>query len=91
MIKEYTTELPNGTKGYVVELTDELDNTCKLEWFLESLKFVREIQEFKTSDMQRYLKCGYGTVCKVLDELCALCIIEIIEGPPHLKYRSMIR
>ena len=91
MIKEYTRELPDGTKEYVVELTDELDNTCKLEWFLESLKFVHEIEEFKTSDLQRYLKCGYGTVCKVLDALCALCIIEIIEGPPNLKYRSMIR
>ena len=91
MIKEYTIEHPDGTKEYVVELTDKTDNICKLDWFLESLKFVRETEEFKTSDLQRYLKCSYGTVCKVLDALCVLCVIEIIEGPPNLRYRRLVR
>ncbi len=31
----------------------------------------------------------YVMVCKVLDALCALCIIEIIEGPPNLRYRRL--
>lgn len=89
MIKECTIEHPEGAKEYVVELTDKTDNICKLDWFLKSLEFVRETEEFKTSDLQRYLKCGYGTVCKVLDALCTLCIIEIIEGPPNLRYRRL--
>ena len=91
MIKEYTIEHSDGTKEYIVELTDEPDNMCKLEFFLESLEFVRATAEFKTCDLQRYLKCGYGTVCKVLDALCVLRVIEIIEGPPNIKYRSLVR
>jgi hypothetical protein len=91
MIKEYTIEHPDGAKEYVVELTDKTDNTCKLDWFLESLKFVRETEEFKTFDLQRYLRCGYGTVIKVLEALSVLRVVEIIEGPPDIKYRSLVR
>jgi hypothetical protein len=91
MIKEYTIEHPDGTKEYVVELTDKTDNICKLDWFLESLEFVREIEEFKTVQLQRYLQCGYGTVCKVLDALCALCAIEVVSGPPYTIYKSLLK
>ena len=91
MIKEYIVALPDGTKGYVVELTDEPNKTCALESFLKSLDFVSETHEFRTSDLQRYLKCGYGTVCKVIDALCTICVIEIKSGPPYTLYKSLIK
>ena len=91
MIKERTVELPDGTKEYVVELTDEPNKECALGQFLKSLDFLRERQEFKTAQLQSYLKCGYGTVCKVLDALCAICAIEIISGPPHTIYKSLLK
>ena len=76
---------------YIFELPDKQDKSCKLNYFFASLEFVREVEEFKTSDLQRYLKCGYGTVCKVLDALCVLCAIEKIGEPPNLKYGSLIK
>ena len=91
MLKEYTVELPNGTKEYVVELTDEPNKPCLLEPFLKSLDFVRERETFNTADIHKYLKCGYGTVSKVLDGLCSLYVIEKISGPPHTIYKSLIK
>ena len=91
MIKERTVELPNGTKEYVVELTDEPNKECALGQFLKSLDFLREREEFKTAQLQSYLKCGYGTVCKVLDALYAICAIEITSGPPHHIYKSLLK
>ncbi len=90
-MKEYTVELPDGTKEYVVEFSDEADKTCALEPFIKSLEFVKETEEFKTAQLQRYLKCGYGTVCKVLDALRALCVIEIVSGPPYPIYKSLLK
>lgn len=75
-MRKYTTELPDGTKEYVVELPDTPNNTCALEFFLKSLTFVRENKEFSTAALQHYLKCSYGTVSKVLDALCNLCVIH---------------
>ena len=77
-------------KEYTVELPDEINETCKLEFFMLSLNFVKENDEFSTAEMQRHLKCGYGTVCKVLDALCVLCVIEKISGSPSLKYKSLL-
>ena len=91
MLKEYTAELPDGAIEHVVELTDEPDKTCALYPFLKSLDFVSETHEFRTSDLQRYLKCGYGTVCKVIDALCTICVIEIKSGPPYTLYKSLIK
>ena len=91
MIKEYTVILPDGTKEYVARLTDEPNKTCALEPFLKSLDFVRETQEFKASDLQRHLKCGYGTVLKVIDALCSLCVIENMSGQPHTIYKSLLK
>lgn len=91
MIKEYDVELADGTKEYVVEFTDEADKTCALEPFIKALDFVKEKDEFKTVQLQRYLQCGYGTVCKVLDALCAICAIEIKSGPPHTIYKSLLK
>ena len=91
MLKKYTVELPDGTKEYVVELTDEPDYACALEPFIKSIDFVKVTDEFKTVQLQRYLKCGYGTVCKVLDALCAICVIKIKSGPPHTIYQSLLK
>ena len=52
------------------------DKKCALKQFMESIDFVKQTKTFKTSDIQRYLKCGYGTACKVVDALCALWVIE---------------
>ena len=84
-------ELPDGTKEYVVELTDEPNKACVLEPFIKSLDFVSKTEQFKTVQLQRYLQCGYGTVCKVLDALCALCVIEIVSGPPYTIYKSLLK
>ena len=90
-MKEYTVELPDGTKEYVVKLTDEPNKECALGQLLKSLDFLREREEFKTAQLQGYLKCGYGTVCKVLDALCTLCVIEVKSGPPHTIYKSLVK
>ena len=90
-MKEYTVELPDGTKAYIVEFMDEPNKTCALELFLKSLDFVKDTDEFKTAQLHRYLKCGYGTVSKVLDALCTLCVIEKISGPPCPIYRSLLK
>ena len=91
MLKEYTVELPDGTIEYVVELTDEPDKTCELYPFLKSLDFVRKIPEFKIIDIHRYLKCGYGTVLKVINALCSLYVIEKVSGPPNTIYKSLLK
>ena len=38
-----------------------------LKEFLTSLLFIRDKKEFRTVELQRFLRCGYGTVCKVID------------------------
>ena len=73
---------------FIVELLDEEDKTCALEAFLKSLDFVKENEEFKLVDLQRYLQCGFGTACKVRDAFVALCVIEMLEESPR-KYRRM--
>ena len=86
-MKKYTVD---GTKEYMIGFTDKPDKTCALEPFLKSLDFVKDTDEFKTAQLHRYLKCGYGTVSKVLDALCTLCVIEKISGPPCPIYRSLL-
>ena len=77
-----------GMEEFMVELPDEEDKTCALEWFLEALNFVNEKEEFKLVDLQRCLQCGFGTACKVRDALVALCAIEMVEESPR-KYRRI--
>lgn len=60
-----------------------------LEPFMRSLDFVKESSDFSTADLQRYLGCGYGTVTRVLDALCLLCVVELVSGPPHPIYRAV--
>ena len=93
-MKEYVIDLPGGTNEFAVEFTEGEDKTPKLKAFISSLDFVRETEEFKTVELQRYLKCGYGTVCKVIDALCMLNVIEKIENSQSnggLRYRRIIR
>ena len=90
-MKEYTVELPDGTKKYIVALPDEADKTCALYPFIKSLDFLKEVNEFKTAQLQRFLKCGYGTVRKVLDALCNLCVIEKISDPPNIIYKNLLK
>ena len=59
-----------------------------LKEFLTSLAFIRDKKEFRTVDLHRFLRCGYGTVCKVIDALLALYVIEIVEERPR-KYRCL--
>ncbi len=68
-------------------MPNEEDKTCALKQFLASLDFVRENEEFKIVDLQRFLQCGYGMVCKVRDALVALCVIEVLEA--HHRYRRL--
>ena len=73
---------------FIVELSDEEDKTCALEQFLQSLVFVKENEVFKLVDLQRYLRCGFGTACKVRDVLVTLCVIEMVEEPSRKYKRS---
>ena len=77
-----------GMEEFMVELPDKEDKTCELEQFMRSLNFVKENEEFKLVDLQRYLQCGFGTACKVRDALAALCVIEMLEESP-CKYRRI--
>ena len=79
-MKEYTVDLPDGAKEYVLEFKNGEDKTSRLNESLSALNFVRETEEFTTAEIQRYLKCGYSTVTKVLDALCLLYFIEVVEG-----------
>ena len=78
----------SSVEEFMIELPDKEDKTCALEQFLQSLNFVKENEEFKLVDLQRYLQCGFGTACKVRDALVALCVIEMVEESPR-KYRRM--
>ena len=73
---------------FIVELPDEEDKSCALEPFLQSLDFVKNNEEFKLVDLQRYLQCGYGTACKVRDALVVLCVIEKVEEASR-KYKRI--
>ena len=93
-MKEYIIERPDGTKEYIVEFTYKEDKKPKLKEFLSALDFVHETEEFTTSELQIYLKCGYGTVCKVLDALCLLCVLEAVDGDHssgRCRYRRLLK
>ena len=73
---------------FIVELLDKEDNTCALEQFLQSIDFVKENEEFKLVDLQRYLGCRFGIACKVRDALVVLCVIEKMEES-SCKYKRI--
>lgn len=65
------------------------DKSCALHLLPRALDFVRERDtEFRTVDIQKFLKAGYGKVVKVIDAMIALCVIEITEERPR-KYKRL--
>lgn len=68
--KEYTFE------DVLAMLPAKAEKSCIIEEFLSSLGFIKTAKEFKTVDMQRYLRCGYGDTCRVIDALILLGVIE---------------
>lgn len=97
LLGDQVREIINGTKkedkvfikyDNLEELAEALglpkgpDKTCALKQFMELIDFVKQTKTFKMSDIQRYLKCGYGTACKVVDALCALWVIEKQDTSP---------
>lgn len=65
------------------------DKTCALYLLSHALDFVRERDtEFRTVDIHKHLKAGYGKVVKVIDAMIALCVIEITEERPR-KYKRI--
>ena len=60
----------------------EMEKTCIMDKFLSALEFVKTTEDFKTVDMQRYLKCGYSDTRRILDALLLLGIITKTENTP---------
>ena len=87
----FTVDLPDGSKEYRAEFTKKTDKSCAVGPFIRCLDFVKANETFKISRLQGYLKCGYGTACKVLDALLALCAVEKISGAPCPVYKSLIK
>ena len=70
---------------YTINLPDTPDKTNVLPLFLAALDFLNGREEFTKAELQRYLKCGYGTVSKVLDALFVLCVVDKVIGETN-KY-----
>lgn len=70
-------------------LSVEQDKTCALKQFMQSIDFVKQNKEFALVDLQRYLQCGFGTACKVVNALCVLWVVEKRETTP-VSYVSLI-
>ncbi len=72
--KEYTFE------DVLAMFPEETEKSRILDKFMlhlkNSLEFIKTTEEFKTVDMQRYLKCGYSDTCRVLDALVLFGVIE---------------
>ena len=80
--KEYTFE------EIAAMLPAETEKICIIDKFLSALQFIKTTEEFKTVDMQRYLKCGYGDTRRILDTLMLLGVIEeVTENMPSGIYR----
>ena len=47
-----------------------------LSLFLESLEFIKEREGFNTVELQKFLKCSFHDVMKVIDALVALSLVE---------------
>ena len=65
------------------------ENVNALKLFARALKFLNDHEVFRTLDLHKYLRCGYHTVCMVLDALMALCVIELIEEKPR-RFKRLI-
>ncbi len=82
--KEYTFE------DVLAMLPAEAEKSRILDKFMQllknSLEFIKTTDEFKTVDMQRYLKCGYSDTCRVLDVLVLFGVIMETENTP-VRYK----
>ena len=66
--------------GYTISLPNTTDKTNALSHFLAAVAFLDGREEFSKAELQRHLKCGYGTVSKVLDALYVLCVVDKVIG-----------
>ena len=82
--KEYTFE------EILAMLPEETEKTCIIDTFLRSLEFIKTTGAFKTVDMQRYLRCGYGDTCRVIDALLLLGVAKKTDAAPS-KYIITIK
>ena len=82
--KEYTFE------EILAMLPEETEKTCIIDTFLRSLEFIKTVEEFKTVDMQRYLRCGYGDTCRIIDALLLLGVAKKTDAAPS-KYIITIK
>lgn len=82
--KEYTFE------DVLAMLPAKAEKSCIIEEFLSSLEFIKTAKEFKTVDMQRYLRCGYGDTCRVIDALLLLGVAKKTDAAPS-KYIMTIK
>lgn len=73
---------------YTIELSDTPDKTNALPYFLDALTFLDGREEFTKAELQRHLKCGYGTVSKVLDALFVLCVVDKVIGTGNMYCKN---
>ena len=86
--KEYTFEDVLAMFPEETEKSRIIDNF--IEHLKKSLEFIKTIEAFKTVDLQRYLRCGYGDMCRVFDTLVLLGVVEKDESNPS-KYIITIK
>lgn len=86
--KEYTFE------EILAMLPEETEKSRVIDKFIEhlkeSLEFIKTTGAFKTVDMQRYLRCGYGDTCRVIDALLLLGVAKKTDAAPS-KYIITIK
>ena len=75
---EYTVELPESKE----------ERAYNPELYTSAVTFAEENEEFKAVDLQRHLKCGFGTVTKILDALTENRIVTPTADTPR-KYRKI--
>ena len=74
---------------YNVNPTRVNDTNCILTEFISSLEFIYDTEEFTIFELQRYLKCSYNTVIKILDALCLLCVVTCNEDSDRSTYKRL--
>ncbi len=86
--KEYTFE------DVLAMLPEETEKSRIIDKFMQhlkkSLEFIKTAEEFKTVDMQRYLKCGYGYAWRVIDTLVLFGVIMETENTP-VRYKVVLK
>ena len=78
----------NGGECFAQLFSSDKERVCALDKFFYALDFVRQTDEFGVADLQKYLKCGFGTLCKITDALSALDIVEPTGGFPR-RYKRV--